>query len=113
MRDRIGHQDEEAEGGREPQEAAGVEPPQVDGPARLLLAEQDGGDQEPAQHEEDVDAQEAAHERMVVVGHDHEDGHGPKTVQGRTVARGLGRRGRRGETRGAQAAAGSAPVTML
>jgi hypothetical protein len=57
---RHGQRDHEQQRRQQPQRAAGPERPQVDPPGAVELGEQQGGDEEPADHEEDVDPGEAA-----------------------------------------------------
>ncbi len=80
--------DEQEEGGQEPSGAAGPEPAQPDRPAATPLLDQQGGDQEPGEHEEGVDAVEAAGHRVQtgVEGDDGEHRHGADAVEPADVA---------------------------
>ena len=69
-------------------EPTGPELDQADPPVPVVLVEQQGRDQEPAQGEEHVDAEEAAGHPpdAVVVQHDGHDGDGTEAVEARSVA---------------------------
>src|SRR5262249_21110555 len=83
------------ERGTEPQETAGVEPAETDVAGRLPFLEEDRRDEQPAQHEEHVDAEEPAREALVVVEDDGGDRERAEAVERRTVPEpgGSGRRG--------------------
>ena len=76
------------QGGEETAHPAGPERPQRDAPRALELAQQQRRDQEAAEDEEDVDAEEAAvHPADVaVVEEDRDHGHGAEAVERRDVA---------------------------
>ena len=89
-RERV-HGDHDAageEGGQETEGPPGVEPAKARRTDLCSLREEQGGDEEPAQHEEHVDAQESpsGEPQLGVVGHHAEDGEAPDTVQGRPVS---------------------------
>jgi hypothetical protein len=72
--------------GQDPAGAAGVEGAQLDPPLRFTLPQQQSGDQEAGQHEEHVDADEAAGEprQAGMEDEDEQDGDAPQTLQVRT-----------------------------
>jgi len=78
------HQEGRGGGREQAPEAPGVEPPQRDPTHAGVLLEHDAGDQEPRQHEEEVDADEAAleHGQPAVEQHHQVDGEHPHPVEG-------------------------------
>ena len=91
----IARDDQHDEGGQEPKGAPGVEFPQADAPGARPLIHQQRRDQEAAEDEEDVDAEEAAPDEADVVRHDGEDRHPAQSVQWRPITEREWRYGRR------------------
>jgi hypothetical protein len=64
-----------------------IEAPKMEPAIRPVLLKKERSDEEPAQHEEDVDAQYSARKNLQVVMQKHDDGrNGPKTVEDWNVA---------------------------
>ncbi len=109
-----GHHREE--GRQQPPRAADPEPHQVDGPGGAPLGEQQRGDQVAADHEEHVDAEEAARQPggADVVGDDRGDGEGPQAVDpGHVREAGSPRRPGRAHAGAARSRRGMDPASVI
>jgi len=87
-----------ADGRQQATSSTTPEAPQLQMAGPFDVGQQDAGDEETAQHEEDVDTQETAlgPRQVGVIGDHGADGQGPETVEGGEVGRAPARRSLRG-----------------